>query len=127
MRTLRDLRERQVQLPGTNPPKMLWVILDRSLEERQRIKPFSKVDGVWKDAANLLGNPKYDVEARWRENSESARATKDMWITEVVLMKREANGTSKQSGGSQWRAYFGDQKLESMVTLAVANREASGN
>lgn len=54
MRTLRDLRERQVQLPTTNPPKLMWVSLDRSLEERQRIKPFSKVYGVWKDATRLL-------------------------------------------------------------------------
>lgn len=76
---MRELGERRVQLPSTDPPKMFTVSLRRPVEERQRSKPFSNIFGIWKDATRLVACPQSDVEAKWREGSESARATKDMW------------------------------------------------
>lgn len=123
-RLLREFRGRASRGDGAVSKEVIWVGFDRTLEERDRIRPIGSLYGLCIDALKLAGDGALDVEAIWKVGEEKVQVTRDSWATSFVLLQR-VDGELKSAPVDEWKAYMRNSKLEQMLSMAEGERDAA--
>lgn len=117
-RTATRLRQAKMEYEG----KVLWANMDRTREERVRVRPVRKLIAQLRQAQDILPQSlraENDAEGGWRQHAEHVRLTTNKWKTSSVVGKMGIGGWEEFSHeqmltamGCEWFARLREVRME---------------